>query len=207
MGPEDWDARYAASPGLEWGAGPNAWVAAQAGDLPPGPALDLGAGEGRNAVWLAERGWRVTAVDFSGVGLQKGRRLADARHVTGHVDWVQADVVTYDVRERAYDLVLLSYLHLPAPQRRATTRNAASALAPGGTLLVIGHDRRNLTHGVGGPQDPAILFTARDVLSDIAGTDLVPLVAGEHERPVPTADDVRQVAIDAVVRLTRPVHH
>src|SRR4051812_9854296 len=92
-----WDERYAAAE-LGWSASPNRFVAAELADLSPGRALDLAAGEGRNALWLAERGWQVTAVDFSRVGLEKARAL-QRRHPRGaqlQVEWVHADVLTYD---------------------------------------------------------------------------------------------------------------
>lgn len=151
MEAEDWDARYAAGPGLQWGAEPNRWLVREVAALPPGTALDLGAGEGRNAIWLARQGWRVTAVDFSQVGL-------------------------------------------------------AAGLAPGGTLLVIGHDRTNLTDGYGGPPDPEVLFTAEDVLGDLTDERAAGRLRVERaervDRPVDTAEGPR-VARDALVRITR----
>ena len=162
-----WDARYAAAPDLVWGASPNRFVVEELAGMPPGRALDLAAGEGRNAIWLAERGWRVTAVDFSPVAVDRGRRLAAARGVA--VTWQVADVATDGPAEGAFDAVLIAYLHLPAAARTAALRRAASALDTSGTLLVVGHDRSNLTDGVGGPQDPALLYTPAEIVADLAG--------------------------------------
>ena len=165
-----WDERYAAAE-LVWSSTPNQFVAAELAGLTPGPAVDLAAGEGRNALWLAERGWQVTAVDFSLVGLDKGRALQE-RHPHGrdlHVDWVHADALTYQGGAVPFDLALLAYLQLPAEQRRTAVRNAFGSLRVGGTLLVVAHDSTNLTEGTGGPQDPAVLFTAEDVLADLDG--------------------------------------
>lgn len=128
MSSAEWDRRYAVSE-LVWTAEPNRFVAAEVADLPAGRALDLGCGEGRNAVWLAEHGWRVTGVDFSRVALDKARRLAESRGV--EVDWVGADVLAYPAEPAVFDLVLVAYLQLSADERRRVVRAAAAALAPG----------------------------------------------------------------------------
>ena len=197
MDATDWDARYAATAELEWGAAPNRWVAAELADLPPGRACDLAAGEGRNALWLASRGWDVTAVDFSGAALGKGRPLAEERSLP--VTWVQADVRRYAVEARAYDAVILAYLHLYDAERRAVLRAAAEGLAPGGVLVVVGHDTTNLTEGVGGPKEAAVLFTPDDVVADLTGLD--GLVVERAERVRRTVADAE--AIDALVRVRR----
>ena len=133
-------------------------------DLPPGRALDLAAGEGRNTVWLAERGWRVTAVDFSRVGLEKGRKLSAARGMDeAHVDWIVADLRDYEPERDAYDLVLIAYLQVSPVLRANVLARAAAALTPGGTVFIVGHDLTNLTEGVGGPQDPDVLYTPEAV--------------------------------------------
>ncbi|MDR3084227.1 MAG: class I SAM-dependent methyltransferase [Streptomyces sp.] len=207
-----WDERYAARD-LVWGAEPNRWVVRETADLQPGRALDLAAGEGRNALWLASRGWRVTAVDFSGAALDRGRQLAAAQpaEVADRLTWVRADVRTHQPDPGAFDLVVVAYLHLPADQRRTALRHAAQALAPSGTLLVVGHDTTNLTAGVGGPQDPRVLFTPDDVLADLGpgqGAGLEPVRAERVRRPVAQGPDKGTAdAIDALVRLRRTTHH
>jgi SAM-dependent methyltransferase len=187
-----WDARYAAAD-LVWSAEPNRFVAAELTDLPPGRALDLAAGEGRNAIWLARRGWDVTAADYSRVALDKGRRLAG--DVT--LRWVCADATTWD-EASAYDLVVIAYLQLPAAERRASVRAGYAALRPGGTLLMIGHDSLNLTQGTGGPQDPSVLYTAEDLLADLAGEEFETVRAERVTRPVGDT-----TALDCLVRLVR----
>jgi SAM-dependent methyltransferase len=197
MDRESWNRRYEGKE-LFWTAEPNRFLAAQAAGLTPGRALDVGAGEGRNAVWLAEQGWEVTAVDFAEVGLAKGEELAARRGV--RVEWVQADLRDYEPPAGVFDLVVVVYIHLPAEQRRAMHAAAASALAPGGVLLVLGHDSSNIEHGYGGPQDPTILFTAEEVAADLPGLEI------ERAEPV-----IRRVetpegeveAIDAFVRARR----
>lgn len=168
MDAKAWDERYAASE-LIWSAGPNQFVEAACAALPPGRAVDLAAGEGRNALWLASLGWQVTAVDFSQVALDKGARIEAGRD--GHlphpaVTWQCADATTW--RGQGLDLVLIAYLHLPAAQRTAAVRNAMAALVAGGTFVLVAHDASNLTHGTGGPQDPALLPTPAEVLQDLA---------------------------------------
>jgi SAM-dependent methyltransferase len=193
-----WDERYASS-GLVWTAEPNRFVVEELADLAPARALDLGAGEGRNAIWLAERGWQVTAVDFSAVALGKAARLAESRGVTG-VRWVEADLREYQPEQDGYDLVLLAYIHLPRAEFDGLLHTAATALAPGGTLLVIGHDVDNIARGHGGPQDPQILHRADDVVTGLPGLTI--RRAGQARRPVQT-DEGERVAIDTVVRAQR----
>jgi SAM-dependent methyltransferase len=191
-GPAEWDERYAAHETV-WGADPNRWVEQEVGDLPPGRALDLACGEGRNALWLDALGWRVRAVDFSKVAVDKGRSRPSG------VEWVVADATTYSSPEPV-DLALLCYLQVPAGDRGAALRHAAGAIAPGGVLLVVAHHSRNLEHGTGGPQDPAVLYSEDDVASDLAGTGLTIETAGEVLRPVEGAD---RPAIDLLARAVR----
>lgn len=200
MSSEEWDRRYAGTE-LIWSAEPNRFVEAELRDLPPGRALDIAAGEGRNAVWLAGRGWQVTAVDFSAAGLDKGRQLAASRGVS--VDWVHADVRSYQPSAGAFELVLIAYLQMPAAEITGVLRGAASALSPGGTLLVVGHDVDNLTEGAGGPQDPAVLYTPELITRPLDG--LTVLRAGQVRRPLLSGDASKQ-AVDTLVRATRAPH-
>jgi SAM-dependent methyltransferase len=194
---EEWDRRYQTSE-LVWTAQPNRFVVAELTDLAPGRALDLATGEGRNAVWLAEWGWRVTAVDFSDAGLAKARRLAGDRGVA--VDWVNADVRTYVPDSGGYDLVLVAYLHLQPAELAAVLHHCVDALALDGTLLVIGHDLTNLTEGVGGPKDSTVLYTPESVVAELDGMRI--RRAQRVRRPVETDDGVRE-AVDALVRAVR----
>ena len=197
-----WDARYAAAE-LVWTPEPNPWVVRTFADRSPGVALDLGTGEGRHALWLAQRGWDVTAVDFSGEAIRKARALQTehAPQTVPRITWVHADLLTHVPTPRSSSAVLLMYIHLPAVARRTLVRGAAQALAVGGVLLVVGHDRKNPTEGVGGPSDPAVLFTADDVVVDLAG--LVGLTVRRAERVRrPVGTDGRS-ALDAVVEVVR----
>ena len=197
---EEWDERYAGQE-LVWSAEPNRFVEEECRAMTPGRALDLAAGEGRNAIWLAGRGWSVTAVDFSSVALDKGRRLAERQGdaVAAGVTWVCADVRTWQPDPGRFDLVVIAYLQVPAPDRRQVMGHAVEALAPGGTLLVVGHDRANLERGVGGPQDPAVLYRPEDIVADLAAAgDLVVERSATVERPTPSG-----AALDALVRVRR----
>jgi SAM-dependent methyltransferase len=198
-----WDARYADSD-LVWSAEPNQFIARECADLAPGTALDLAAGEGRNAIWLARQGWDVTAVDFSQVALDKGARVAGDTPVR----WVCADATRWQA-DPAYDLVVLAYLQLVAEQRAAAVRAGFDSLRPGGTFLLVAHDTTNIAEGTGGPQDPAVLYTADDVLADLEGRAYDVRVADRVERAVggstrsPHAGHVGAVALDCLVRLVK----
>lgn len=189
-----WDARYAAaaaSDGTVWSLEPNAWVAATVADLTIGAAVDLGAGEGRNALWLASLGWHVTAVDFSSVGLETGRRRAEALGLD--VTWVQADATTW-VAPEPVDLVVMAYLQLPVEAFAAAIACATESLAPGGTLALISHDRDNLTRGVGGPQDPALLTTVAELTTAASALTIERCEPFERATAAGTAIDTVLVA-------------
>ena len=198
MSAQEWDARYRGSD-LVWGVKPNRWVEQEVAALPPGRALDLACGEGRNSLWLAQRGWQVTGVDFSAQAIGKARALAQSlpAHTTP-TDWQSADATTIDL-PAAFDLALLVYLQVSTDERRAALATAWHALAAGGTLIVIAHDSDNLAHGVGGPQDPTVLYTAADITADLAVIDprAEVEIAERVKRPV---EGAARPALDALVR-------
>jgi SAM-dependent methyltransferase len=195
---DDWNRRYAESE-LLWSAQANRFLVAEVAGMTPGRALDLACGEGRNAIYLAEQGWRVTAVDFSDVALERAERLARRRGVD--VDWQLVDLREYRPPAEAFDLVVVLYLHLPPAARRSVLARAARALAPGGTILVVGHDLTNLTDGYGGPKNAAILFTPDDVTAELPG---VAVERAERVRRPVAVDGGEVQAIDALVRARRP---
>lgn len=206
----EWDARYAAAAAQAstvWSLGPNATIAELAAPWPPGRALDVAAGEGRNAIWLAEQGWQTTVLDFSEVATARAGELAEAR-LGAHADrvtTVTADVVDWPgwADAAAYDLVLVAFLHLLEAQRRAVHRLAAAAVQPGGRLVVLCHDRRNLAEGVGGPQDPMLLATPSEVVADLDGTGLRIDRAETLTRSV-QVQGVPRHALDCLVVAVRP---
>jgi SAM-dependent methyltransferase len=193
-----WDERYETSE-LLWSAEPNRFVVEVVADEPPGIGVDLACGEGRNAIWLAEQGWTMTGIDFSAAGLAKAASLARARAV--QVDWVEDDVVTW-APLTGQDLALVAYLHLPADQRRLALGHAVSACRLDGLVAVVGHARRNLDDGYGGPQDPAILLEPDEVADDLAAAGAEVQRAEHVTRTVATADGER-TAIDTLVLARR----
>jgi SAM-dependent methyltransferase len=192
---ERWNRRYAEEQ-LLWSAGPNRVLAAETAELEPGRALDLACGEGRNAIWLAERGWRVTAVDFADVALAKAARIASERGVD--VDFVHADLLAWEPPEQSFELVCVLYLQLPAADRRLVLGRAAAAVAPGGTLLLVAHDLTNLTEGYGGPDNPDVLLTPEDVAVELPGLEIE-----RAERILRDVEGADRPAIDALVRARR----
>lgn len=197
MDAAEWDAAYA-SRDLVWGAEPNQFVVQELTDVPAGRALDLGAGEGRNAIWLAGLGWRVTAVDFSRVALERAQTLAAARGL--EIEWVLADVRTYVPEPGEYDAVVVAYLHLAREDLEVVLGRAAAALAPGGRIVVVGHDRDNLSRGVGGPQDPAVLYTVDLIVDALPG---LTVQRAEQVRRRVTTPDGDAYAIDTLVHARR----
>lgn len=135
-GEQAWDERYRSKPEI-WSGEPNAVLVAEAADLPPGTALDAGAGEGGDAFWLAARGWKVTAADISSVAIERAARRASERGLA--VTWLHADLAKASA-PGTYDLVTAHFLQAPKSQQQPLFRHLASAVAPGGTLLVVGHD-------------------------------------------------------------------
>jgi SAM-dependent methyltransferase len=180
---QDWDARYAER--QQWSGEPNALVADLLAEEPPGTAVDLAAGEGRHALWLAARGWRVTAVDFSAAGLARGRERPGAERV----EWVTDDVLTWSGPAAPVDLVLVAYLHLPEPDMESLLTRSVGWLRPGGRLLVLGHDVENPARGVGGPQEPAILHSVERLAPVAALLDVDRLAQVTRETPAGTALD------------------
>lgn len=198
MDAHEWDERYREKD-LVWGAPPNEVVVELATSLPAGRAVDLGCGEGRNALWLATRGWLVEGIDFSRVALDKAARIAaDAPPaVTERLTWTCADLTTAPL-PTGLDLMLICYIHLPSSERPRLLRRAQDALGPGGALLVLGHHSRNIDEGAGGPQDPDILFTPEDItalLDDGMRVDFARALQRDTEHGM---------AIDALVFARKP---
>ena len=202
MDRQRWDERYGGADFVV-PTEPNQFVVAELAGLAPGRALDLAAGGGRNSVWLAGQGWSVTAVDFSRAGLDHARKLSAARGIAARVDWVLADLSDYQPASGAFDLVLIAYLQVEAALRVQVLAGAAAALAPGGTLLVVGHDLANLTEGTGGPQSPDVLYTPEAITAGLAGLSIV--LATRVRRTV-QRDGETATAVDTLVRAQRAAH-
>ncbi len=158
----DWEEQYRAKQ-APWSPEPNLSLVAEAADLPPGAALDVGCGEGADAIWLAGRGWRVTAVDVSPTALERAAGHAAAAGV--EVDWRRTDVTDWVPEEKAYDLVASHFVHLGGERHRQVFDRLAAAVAAGGTLLLVGHDPGDRELGARRPHSPDQYFTADQVTS------------------------------------------
>lgn len=196
----NWAERHAAA-AMAWDTTPNQFVVAACRRLRPGRALDLGAGEGANSMWLAGRGWRVTAIDSNTVVV--GRIQSHSALLNHPVDAIVGDAVSYRPPPATFDLILLSYLELPEHQLRLAFQNLVPGLAPGGRVLIIAHDATNLDQGWGGPRDPNVLTTPQVVSGILTGLGLDVQRADVVRREVPTEVGFH-VALDHVVEAVAP---
>jgi SAM-dependent methyltransferase len=197
----DWNQRYAASD-LVWGHEPNRFVAQETSGIPPtGRALDLACGEGRNAIWLAERGWRVTGVDYSDVAIERARELAARRGV--EVEWICDDLRKWAPPRAAFELVLIAYLQVPWDDMQRALGLAAGALASSGQLVMIGHARRMRDERVSGPSDPAVRWDPDEIAVALRALGLQVDRCEHVVRPVEQEGGVCD-ALDVLARARRP---
>ena len=199
-----WERLYRSRDSL-WSGNPNPQLVHEASDLTPGTALDVGCGEGADAIWLAERDWQVTATDISTVALARGAAHAAERGaaVARRIDWLHADLTAWVPAEASYALVSAHFLHLLQEPREAIFRRLAAAVAPGGTLLIVGHHPSDLQTTARRFPQPERFFTAADVsaLLDLQHWDIV--VSAARERSA-TDPEGRTITIhDAVLRARR----
>lgn len=165
-----WDARYREA-GFAYGEAPNDFLAEVEPRLPRGArVLCLAEGEGRNAVFLAERGHTVHAVDLSAVGLDKARQLAARRHVS--ITTEVADLGTYEIAAGAWDAIVAIWMHLPTPLRARVHASAVRGLAPGGVLVLEAYRPEQLAHGTGGPRELAMLVAPDALRHELEGLTL-----------------------------------
>jgi len=167
-----WDERYQSRDAL-WSGKPNSYLVTETDGLTPGSALDVGAGEGADAIWLADRGWRVTAVDISSVALARGAAHAAERgaDVADRIEWRHEDLKSWHPGSARFDLVSAQYLHLPAADRAVAFGTLAAAVAPGGTLLIVGHHPSDLQTTVPRPPLPELFYTGDDIASLLVDSD------------------------------------
>ncbi|GIG69434.1 SAM-dependent methyltransferase [Phytomonospora endophytica] len=202
MSSEYWDTRYAESHHV-WSGRVNDVLGREAANLPPGRALDLGAGEGADAIWLARRGWRVTAADISRVALDKAAAHAAEEGVADRIDWQRHDL-NETFPEGAYDLVSAQFLHSPdGLTRDPILRSAAAAVAPGGVLLIGSHAGwpdwvEHQHHDVEFPSPEEIL----DRL-ELADGEWDVLMCREHDREQRKPDGTIGIRVDSTVMVRR----
>ncbi|MHB1597644.1 MAG: class I SAM-dependent methyltransferase [Acidimicrobiales bacterium] len=187
-----WDRHYAENP---WPTMPDDALVARVAALEPGAAVDLGCGPGRNAVFLARRGWAVTGVDASSVGLAQAQERARTAGV--EIRTVLSDLESYLASGPSFDLVVLANIHVPSVERATLLASVAAAVAPGGHLFVVGHHLDSL--GRGGPPDPDRLYTEERLADAFPG-----LTVEQVERQERHHDADGPPLVDLVVWAARP---
>lgn len=205
FGREFWEDRYAATE-LAWSGNPNPVLVTEATPLKPGRALDIGSGEGADALWLAQHGWQVTGADIAVNALEKARAHSEAVDpaAAARIDWQQHDFTEWSPEPRSYELVSSQFLHLPKPTMTALFRSFAAAVAPGGTLLIVGHDASDVgenSHHRGHLSER--MFTVDDVLDALKDEKLLVEIAESRPREATTEHD-GEFAHDVVVKARRP---
>ncbi|MET8320885.1 bifunctional NAD(P)/FAD-dependent oxidoreductase/class I SAM-dependent methyltransferase [Micromonospora sp. NPDC005189] len=197
-----WEERYQSRPAV-WSGRPNPQLVAEVADLAPGRALDVGSGEGADAVWLAERGWRVTAVDISATALGRASEHADAAGVGDRIEFTHADLRDKPPAEEAYDLVSAQFMHLPSVQRQELFARLAAAVAPGGVLLIVGHHPSDLWTSARRMHMPDMMYTAEDVAAALDPSRWEVLAAEARPRPATDPNDQNITLHDAVLLARR----
>lgn len=204
-GQEFWDERYGGSERI-WSGAPNAQLVREVAGLAPGAALDLGSGEGGDAIWLAGLGWRVTAVDISPVALERAARHAEEAGVGARIEW-QRHVLGETFPEGSFDLVSAQFLHSYGDfPRERILRRAAGAVAPGGVLFIVGHAGWAPWQEAAGDVDTDVHFATPDEV--LAGLRLEEgawdvLRADEHERVQEDAEGNEAKRTDNAVLVRR----
>jgi SAM-dependent methyltransferase len=178
---QSWDERYAED-GFAFGTEPNDFLREVVAMLPVGRTLCLGDGEGRNGVFLAEYGHRVTTIDLSPVGVLKARRLAAERNV--EIDARVADLATFVLGDGEWDCIVSIFCHLPRPLREQVHGAIPTALRPDGVFVFEAYRAANIGRGVGGPQSPEMTVELEDLLNDLGSGGLQIEIGREVERDI-----------------------
>jgi len=201
---EAWDERYRSRDAL-WSGNPNPHLMAEAGEMLPGHALDVGAGEGADAIWLASRGWHVIAVDLSTVAIERASAHAGqaGADIARRIDWVHEDVTCWDPGPGRYDLVSVQYMHLPPGPRQAMVKHLAAAVAPGGCLLMVGHHPSDLQTTVPRPNMPELFFTGDDVAAELDSGQWTIITNAAPGRTVTDPEGNEVTVHDTVLRALR----
>jgi SAM-dependent methyltransferase len=201
---EFWDERYLSADNV-WSGNPNPRLVENVTDLTPGSALDVGSGEGADAIWLATRGWQVTGIDVSTVALARAadRATAAGEEIADRLTWQQADVLTWDPAPRQFDLVSAQFMHLPGPALESLHRRLAAAVRAGGSLLVVGHHPSDPDASIGRPNLPDLMFTAEQIAATLDPGEWEIVVAAAPERQAIDPDGQRVTIRDAVLHAVR----
>ena len=199
-----WNGRYSAG-GYVFGTEPNAFLASQAARLKPGmQALSIADGEGRNGVWLAAQGLEVTTFDFSPVGVEKARQLAQQRGVAARYHCSVSDLGDWDWDARQYDIIAAIFIQFATPAERARMfAGICRALKPGGLLLLEGYRPEQIPYGTGGPKVPEQMYTAQLLRESFAALEILELHEYEQEIDEGEGHGGMSALIDLVAR--RPV--
>jgi SAM-dependent methyltransferase len=197
-----WDERYSSATRI-WSGRPNPQLVAETEGLPPGTALDAGCGEGADAQWLAHQGWRVTAVDVSAVALARAAAHAEP-DIADLITWQQVDLLAgWTPEPLAHGLVNAQFMHFPRAVRDQVFARLAATVAPGGTLLIVGHHPSDLGTTMPRPQEPDLFFTAEELATALDPGEWDVLVAEARPRLADDPDG-REITIhDAVLRARR----
>ncbi|MFO7857066.1 MAG: class I SAM-dependent methyltransferase [Paracoccaceae bacterium] len=192
-----WTARYA-SPDYVYGETANDFLREKAHLIPPGPVLCVADGEGRNGVWLAERGHAVTSVDIAPTGIEKARRLARRRNVRLNAE--VADMADYAIEPRAWSGIVWIFAHLPPPVRERALAASVEGLAPGGVLLLEGYTPDQVGRGTGGPPDPALTFDPEALRPHLDGLEILHFGARERDVHEGRLHTGRAAVVQAIAR-------
>jgi len=201
---EFWEERYSSSPAI-WSGNPNVRLVEVAGELSPGDALDVGSGEGADAIWLADRGWQVTGLDISSVALDRaaGHAAQAGSDVAARTSWQQGDLLEWEPGVEVYDLVSAQYIHLPREILQQVHRRLAAAVRRGGLLLIVGHHPSDMETSMGRPKVQEMFFTADDLATELDPADWEVVTSQAPGRQAPDPDGRIITIRDAVLAARR----
>jgi SAM-dependent methyltransferase len=203
FGADFWDERYRSS-GRIWSGNPNPQLVAEVTGRPPGRALDVGCGEGADAIWLAQAGWTVAGIDISGVALERAAQHASDTDAAAaaRIEWCQADLLAQLPEPDSFDLVSAQFIQLPPETRVPLFAALAAAVRDGGMLLIVGHHPSDLEAGVPRPPMPELFYTPEEIAASLDGSWKV-RTCEARPRPATTPDGAEVTVHDAVLAAVR----
>ncbi len=190
----DWNERYS-EPGFAYGTSPNEFIVTVVDRIPPGRILSLAEGEGRNAVFLAARGYEVTGVDGSAVGLRKAAELAKERGVA--ITLIHADLGEFKIEPQQWDAIIAFYCHVPATIRIPLHRAAVQGLKPGGVFVLEAFSKEQLSNDTGGPKAMDMLMSLDELKEELAGLEFIHALQLERD----VREGSRHTGLAAVVQI------